>query len=183
MEHMEPTLAETVQSDAHKLLEAAAERAIRYVDGIRDRRVSPAEADVAALHEFHEAFSDTPSDSREVIAKLDEIGSPATVATTAGRYFGFVNGGMLPAALAANWLAGAWNQNAALRVMSPVAAEIEEIVLAWIIDLLGLPSTCGAGFVTGTTMANFSALAAARTAVLPRAGWKCGGGGLFGSSP
>jgi Pyridoxal-dependent decarboxylase conserved domain len=180
---MEPTLAETVQSDAHKLLEAAAERAIRYVDGIINRRVSPAEAEVAALHEFHEAFSDTPSDPREVIAKLDEIGSPATVATTAGRYFGFVNGGMLPAALAANWLAGAWNQNAALRVMSPVAAELEDVVLRWVCELLGLPKDCAGGLVTCATMANFTALVTARHALLARVGWNVTEDGMFGAPP
>ena len=118
-----------------------------------------------------------------VLALLDDIGSPATVATAGGRYFGFVIGGSLPAALAANWLAGAWDQNAAMQVMSPVAAKLEEIVLAWMVDLLGLPSGSGAGFVTGTTMANFTALAAARTALLQRAGWNVEEDGLFGAPP
>ena len=114
---------------------------------------------------------------------LDDIGSPATVATAAGRYFGFVIGGSLPAALAANWMAGAWDQNAAMQIMSPVAAKLEEIVLAWMLELLGLPLGSGAGFVTGTTMANFSALAAARTALLQRAGWNVEEDGLFGAPP
>jgi glutamate/tyrosine decarboxylase-like PLP-dependent enzyme len=96
---------------------------------------------VAALAEFHEPFPASPSEPEKVIAKLDNLGSAATVTTTGGRYFGFVNGGMLPAALAANWLAGAWNQNAALRVMSPVAAELEEVVLGWVCEALGLPRT------------------------------------------
>jgi glutamate/tyrosine decarboxylase-like PLP-dependent enzyme len=117
------------------------------------------------------------------LALLDEIGSPATVATTGGRYFGFVIGGTLPAALAVNWLAGAWDQNAGLWVVSPVAARIEEIVLGWILDLLGLPVTCGGGFVTGTTMANFTSLAAGRTALLKRAGWNVEEDGLFGAPP
>ncbi len=90
---------------------------------------------------------------------------------------------MLPAALAANWLAGVWDQNAALYVMSPAAAKIEEIVLAWIVDLFGLPSTCGAGFVTGTTMANFTALAAARTVLLERLGCDAEEDGLFDAPP
>ena len=124
-----------------------------------------------------------PSDPAEVLALLDDIGSPATVATAGGRYFGFVIGGSLPAALAANWLAGAWDQNAAMQVMSPVAAKLEEIVLAWMVDLLGLPSGSGAGFVTGTTMANFTALAAARTALLQRAGWNVEEDGLFAAPP
>jgi glutamate/tyrosine decarboxylase-like PLP-dependent enzyme len=101
----------------------------------------------------------------------------------APEYFGFVIGGSLPAALAANWLAGAWDQNAAMQVLSPVAAKLEEIVLEWMVDLLGLPSGSGAGFVTGTTMANFSALAAARTSLLKHAGWDVEEDGLFGAPP
>jgi len=123
------------------------------------------------------------SDPAEVLALLDDVGSAATVATTGGRYFGFVTGGTLPAALAANWLAGAWDQNAGLAVMSPVSAKIEEIVLAWVLELLNLPPTCGGGFVTGTTMANFAGLAAARTALLKRRGWDVEQSGLFGAPP
>ena len=111
------------------------------------------------------------------------LGRQATVASAGGRYFGFVVGGSLPAALAANWLAGAWDQNAAMQVMSPVAAKLEEIVLEWTVDLLGLPPGAGAGFVTGTTMANFTALAAARTALLQRAGWNVEEDGLFAAPP
>jgi hypothetical protein len=111
------------------LLADATERAQRYVDGVAERRVGPAESDLTWLTEFHEPFPGAPCDPRDILAKLDQIGSPATVTTTGGRYFGFVNGGMLPSALAANWLAGAWNQNAALRVMSPIAAELEDVVL------------------------------------------------------
>ncbi len=123
------------------------------------------------------------SDPMEIPALLDDIGSPATVTTTGGRYFGFVTGGALPASVAANWLAGVWDQNAAFAVMSPVAAKLEEIVVPWILELLDLPRSCGAGFVTGTTMANFSALAAARTALLERRGWKVEEAGLFGAPP
>jgi glutamate/tyrosine decarboxylase-like PLP-dependent enzyme len=114
---------------------------------------------------------------------LDEIGSPSTVATTGGRYFGFVNGGMLPAALAANWLAGAWNQNAALRVMSPIAAELEDVVLRWVCEALALPAGCAGGLVTCATMANFTALVAARQALLKRAGWDVTEDGMFGAPP
>jgi glutamate/tyrosine decarboxylase-like PLP-dependent enzyme len=166
-----------------ELLAETAVRAARYASEIRSRRVSPLPEDVARLDSLGGTLPQGPCDPAEVLALLDEIGSPATVATTGGRYFGFVIGGTVPAALAANWLAGAWDQNAALYVMSPVAAKVEEIVLAWLIDLIGLPSTCGAGFVTGTTMANFSALAAARTALLKRAGWNVEEDGLFGAPP
>jgi glutamate/tyrosine decarboxylase-like PLP-dependent enzyme len=166
-----------------KLLVETADRAARYIAGITDRRVAPLPADVARLEALGGPLPQLPSDPSEVLALLDDIGSPATVATTGGRYFGFVIGGSLPAALGANWLAGAWDQNASMQVMSPVAAKLEEIVLEWIVDVLGLPSGSGAGFVTGTTMANFSALAAARTALLKRAGWDAEEDGLFGAPP
>jgi glutamate/tyrosine decarboxylase-like PLP-dependent enzyme len=123
------------------------------------------------------------TDPAQVLALLDGFGSPATVATAGPRYFGFVIGGTLPAALAANWLAGAWDQNGSLRSMSPVAARLEEVVLHWIINLLQLPAGCEAGFVTGTTMASFTCLAAARTALLTRVGWNVEEDGLFGAPP
>ena len=118
-----------------------------------------------------------------MLAELDDVGSPATVASAAGRYFGFVTGGALPAALAANWLAGAWDQNAGAAVMSPVAAALEDVALRWLTDVLALPSGCAGGFVTGATMANFTALAAARHALLRRAGWDVEAEGLFGAPP
>jgi glutamate/tyrosine decarboxylase-like PLP-dependent enzyme len=165
------------------LLKDVAVRSARYLAGVGNRSVRPQPRDVTRLEALGGPLPQGPSEPAEVLALLDEIGSPATVATTGARYFGFVIGGSLPAALGANWLAGAWDQNAAFSVMSPVAAKIEEIVLAWIVDLLDLPSTCGAGFVTGTTMANFSALAAARTALVKRAGWNVEDDGLFGAPP
>ena len=99
------------------------------------------------------------------------------------RFYGFVIGGALPAALAANWLAGAWDQNAGLVATSPVAAQIEAVALRWLVDLLGLPEGTGAGFVTGATMASFSCLVAARHAVLEAAGWQVEADGLFGAPP
>lgn len=166
-----------------ELLADCAARSARYLAGIRDRRVAPCPEDIARLEALGGPLPQSPSDPADTLALLDEIGSPATVATTGGRYYGFVIGGTLPAALAANWLAGAWDQNAALSVMSPVAARVEEIVLGWILELLGLPATSGAGFVTGTTMANFTALAAGRTALLSRVGWDVEEDGLFGAPP
>jgi glutamate/tyrosine decarboxylase-like PLP-dependent enzyme len=165
------------------LLAETAARAANYLASQGDRRVSPRAEDVARLDALGGRLPQSGSDPAEVLALLDEIGSPATVTTTGGRYFGFVIGGTLPATLAANWLAGAWDQNAAFIAMSPVAAKIEEILLAWFVDLFGLPATCGAGFVTGTTMANFSALAAARTTLLHRAGWNVENDGLFDAPP
>jgi glutamate/tyrosine decarboxylase-like PLP-dependent enzyme len=165
------------------LLLDTANRAVRYTASVGGRRVAPSPDQIARLEGLGGGLPQSPCDPAETVALLDEVGSPATVATTGGRYFGFVIGGVLPAALAANWLAGAWDQNAAFSAMSPVAAKLEEIVLSWILDLLGLPLTCGAGFVTGTTMANFSALAAARTALLKRARWDVEERGLFDAPP
>jgi glutamate/tyrosine decarboxylase-like PLP-dependent enzyme len=171
------------QSQSGDVLSLAAERAQHYVRAAGHRKVAPSEAAMAALTELHEPFPSSPSDPSEVIARLDELGSPATVATTGGRYFGFVNGGMLPAALAANWLAGAWNQNAALRVMSPVAAELEDVVIQWVCEALGLPEDSAGGLVTCATMANFTALATARHALLAREGWNVIDDGMFGAPP
>lgn len=165
------------------LLTNAAARSARYLAALPNRRVAPHPADVAPLDALAGPLPQSPSDPAEVLALLDDIGSPATVATTGGRYFGFVIGGTLPAALAANWLAAAWDQNAAFTAMSPVAARVEEIVHSWITDLLGLPAASGAAFVTGTTMSHFAALAAARSALLHRQGWNVEDDGLFGAPP
>jgi glutamate/tyrosine decarboxylase-like PLP-dependent enzyme len=170
-------------SKRDELLRQAAEMGRKYMLGIGRRRVAPAEKDLDYLKEFHEPFPNAPSDPMQILEKLDQIGSPATVATTGGRYFGFVNGGTLPASLAANWLAGAWDQNAALRVMSPVAAELEEVVLQWVCEVLGLPQGSEGGLVTCATTANFSALAAARHALLARGGWNVADDGMFGAPP
>src|SRR5580704_9764015 len=171
------------QAPAGDVLDFVAEKAKRYVRQVGGRRVSPAEAELAALAGLHEPFPETSSDPKEVLAKLSEIGSPTTVTTTGGRFFGFVIGGILPASLAANWLAGAWDQNAALRVMSPVAAELEEVVLGWVCEALSLPQECEGGLVTCATMANFTALVAARHALLARAGWNVADDGMFGAPP
>src|SRR5947209_20210689 len=102
----------------------------------------------------------------EVVKMLDELGSPATMAIAGPRFFGFVIGGSLPAALGANWLASAWDQNAGLFAATPISAVLEEVSLRWLLDVLELPPTAGGAFVTGATLANFTALAAARHAVL-----------------
>ena len=167
----------------HDLLIDAARRAIRYRDSLTDRRVAPTPAALAELVRFREPLGQQGCPAATVVALLDEIGSPATMATAGGRYFGFVNGSSLPVSVAANWLATAWDQNAALGVMSPVAATLEEITLGWLIDLFGLPAETAGTFVTGATMASFSALAAARHELLARAGWNAEADGLFGAPP
>ena len=165
------------------LLLDAATRANRYVEGLSSRRVAPASDAVERLRYLDIPLQDEPIEPAKVLAQLDDIGSPTTVATTGGRFFGFVVGGCLPAAMAATMLAGAWDQNAAYKSLSPAAAALEEICVKWLVSLLGLPPNTGAGFVTGATMANFSGLAAARHALLAQEGWDVEAQGLFGAPP
>ena len=169
--------------EIRECLGLAVERGGAYAEGVRQRRVAPTAEAIAGLAKFREKLPEGPTEGRRVIEMLDEVGSPATTASTGGRYFGFVIGGTLPAAMAANWLAGAWGQNVALRVMSPVAAELEDVVLGWICDALRLPAECDGGFVTCATAANFSGLAAARSALLAREGWDVESDGMFGAPP
>jgi glutamate/tyrosine decarboxylase-like PLP-dependent enzyme len=165
------------------LLHDAAERGARYVAGLGSRPVAPTPAMTARLAELDHPLPSDPTEPAEVLRLLDEIGSSATVATAGPRYFGLVTGGSLPAALAANWLAGAWDQNAGLLVSSPIAARLEEVATGWLRELLGLPAETEAGFVTGATMANFCGLAAARHLLLERQGWDVESDGLFGAPP
>jgi glutamate/tyrosine decarboxylase-like PLP-dependent enzyme len=168
-------------AETHSLLADAAARAQRYLAGVDRRSVAPDSAALAALEAFAEPLPEEPADPAATLALLDEAGSPATVASTGGRYFGFVIGGSLPAALASAWLATAWDQNAALPVMSPVAACLHEVVSGWLVDLLGLPAGTAAAFVTGAAMANTAALTAARDQQLARVGWDVQADGLFGA--
>jgi glutamate/tyrosine decarboxylase-like PLP-dependent enzyme len=124
---------------------------------------------------------DESSDPADVIKMLDEIGSPATMATAGPRYYGFVVGGAMPVTVAANWLAGAWDQNAAVSLLSPVGAACERIAIGWLVELFGLPQGTWGGFVTGATAANFTGLAAARQAILDRQGWDVAVKGIFGA--
>jgi glutamate/tyrosine decarboxylase-like PLP-dependent enzyme len=166
-----------------ELLEDAARRAISYLDSLNARRVYPAPEAIANLEKLDERLPDEPAEPEAVIQLLDEVCSPATIAMAGPRFFGFVIGGSLPVTLAANWLAGAWDQNSALYTVTPATARLEQVALRWLIGLFNLPPECGGAFTTGATMANFCALAAARHAVLARAGWNVEADGLFGAPP
>lgn len=165
------------------LLLATARAAIEYLDGEDARSVAPTPEAISALAAFREPLPETPTPAGELLAKLHSLGSPATIAKTGGRFYGFVNGGCLPAALAASWLVSTWDQNAAFFVQSPIAITLEEIALQWVCQMLGLPQGTGGAVVTGATMANFSALAAARHSLCARAGWDVEADGLFGAPP
>ncbi|MBA2565484.1 MAG: aspartate aminotransferase family protein [Gemmatimonadetes bacterium] len=165
------------------LLHFAAARAIAYAEGLGSRRVAPDPQALAGLSRFEEPLPDGPTDPEAVLALLDEVGSPASIAMAGPRFFGFVIGGALPIALAANWLASAWDQNTGMYRVTPATAQIEQVALRWLLEILALPPTCGGAFVTGATSANFTALAAARHAVLARVGWDSEADGLFGAPP
>lgn len=160
------------------VLESAFQLATAYLRGARDRAVA-ARASAAELRAaLGGSVPEEPSEATAVVDALARAVEPGLVTTPGPRYFGFVNGGVLPAALAADWLTSVWDQNAALFVMSPAAAVVESIVAEWVLELLRLPRTASVGLVTGTQMATFTALAAARHAVLQRAGWDVEARGL-----
>ena len=167
--------------DWKSALGVAYERALAYLDGLPDRPVAPA----ASLTELRASLGvplpDGPQPDHEVVAALAAAAEPGVMASGAGRFFGFVIGGATPAALAADWLTAAWDQNAGLYAIGPSAAVAEEVAARWTVELLGLPAQTSAGFVTGAQMANFTALAAAVRDVLRRAGWDVDADGLWGA--
>ncbi len=166
-----------------ELLESTTQRAISYLENLGDRGVAPSAEAVERLATLDEPLADRPTSPEQVIKMLDEICSPATMAMAGPRFFGFVIGGSLPVTVAANWLAGAWDQNTGLYTPTPATSRLEQVALNWLLDLFQLPPDCGGAFVTGATMANFSALAAARHALLQREGWNVEADGLFGAPP
>jgi glutamate/tyrosine decarboxylase-like PLP-dependent enzyme len=165
------------------LLATTANRAARYLDTLPARRVAPSPEAVAALAALDEPFPDDPSGPAAVVDLLDRVAAPGTIAIPGPRFFGFVAGGVLPAALAANWLAGTWDQNTVYASVTPATAMLERVALRWILEILGLPAECGGAFVTGATIANFTALAAARRSVLAQVGWDVEADGLIGAPP
>ena len=171
------------RDELKQLLNATTERSLRYLNSLEGRRVSPSPEAVAALAAFDVPLQRDPIAAADVLQELDAIGSPATMAMAGPRFFGFVIGASLPAALAANWLASAWDQNTGLFVATPGTSALEQVALKWLLDVLGLPAGCAGAFVTGTTVAHVTALAAARHAVLERVGWNVEADGLFGAPP
>ena len=178
-----PTTTKSASELTLEALDIATDRARQYVQTVSDRAVAPAAGAVADLAKFHEPFPEQGAEPSATIAMLDELGSPATIASTGRRYFGFVIGGSVPAAMAASWIVSAWDQNACMRAMSPIASELEEIVLAWVCEALHLPAGCAGGLMTSATMANFTGLIAARYSLLAKAGWNVNDDGMFGAPP
>jgi glutamate/tyrosine decarboxylase-like PLP-dependent enzyme len=180
---MSRNLPNTADPSVQRLLADAAARAQRYLAALPERAVAPAPEAIARLASLDVPLPEAPQDPRAVIARLDDVVSPATMAMAGPRFFGFVIGGALPVTVASSWLATAWDQNTGLYASTPGVAHMEQLALRWLLDVLDLPRDCAGGFVTGATVANLTALAAARHRVLAQAGWSVEADGLFGAPP
>lgn len=171
------------KDQSRELLEDAARFGIRYREDSVDRRVKPSPEAVANVERFIEPLPEAGMPDKAVLSLLDDIGSPATVTMTGPRFFGFVIGGSLPVTVASNWLATAWDQNVVMHEVTPATATLERVAMNWLIELFGLPGESAASFVTGATVANFTALAAARHRVYSDIGWNVEADGLIGAPP
>ena len=170
-------------SEIRELLRRTAELAADYVESLDERPVFPEVTPERLREALGGPLPDGPSDPERVVNELAEGAEPGVVALGSGRYFGFVIGGSLPAALAADWLTSTWDQNAGLYVGGPSASVVEQVTREWLVDLLGLPADASIGYVTGTQMAHVTGLAAARWHVLDAVGWDVGARGLAGAPP
>ncbi len=168
-------------TETRDLFRRTAELAADFVDSLEERPVFPHVSVEELRRSFGGPLPDEPGDPAEVVERLAAAADPGIVAMAGGRYFGFVIGGGLPAAVAADWLATVWDQNAGLYAGGPAASVVEEVVREWVVDLLGLPRETSIGLVTGTQMGSVTALAAARFRVLEQAGWNVGRDGLAGA--
>ena len=170
-------------NNTRELLVEAANRAADYIEGLCARDVRPLRGSVERLLEVLDCpLPDNPSRPTDVLALLDDYGSPATVASAGGRYFGFVTGGALPITVAAQYLAAGWDQNCFSFISSPAVACMESTALRWVKEAVGLPASAEGTLVSGATMANFTCLAAARNWILQQhCGWDVDRQGLFGA--
>ena len=169
--------------DYRDVLDQAQRMGREYLTDINLRRVAPDAAALAGLSAFDQPLPAAPGDPLATLELLNRAGGPATIASSGSRYFGFVTGGILPAAAGAHWLAGAWDQLAFNETSSPAAIKVEAVAGRWILDLLGLPTESTISFVTGSTMAHFTCLAAARSEMLRRQGYDLRAKGLRGAPP
>lgn len=162
-----------------ELYEYVLNAAKSFENSLATRPVTPNDDVMNTLNAFNQPLSDQGTDAYSVIKMLNEVGEPGVVSSRGGRYYGFVTGGAMPVAVAANWLAATWDQNAGPSVMSPTAAKLEEVAGGWVLDMLNLPSTSGFGFVTGATMAGFTALSAARNKLYKSMGYDLKADGII----
>jgi glutamate/tyrosine decarboxylase-like PLP-dependent enzyme len=165
--------------ERHAAMTRAYELAADFLDTLHDRPVWPRVTYQEMLEALGGELPAAGLDPVDVVGDLARLADPGIAGTAGGRFFGFVIGGELPAALGADWLTSVWDQNAGLNSLAPAAAAAETVAGAWIVDTLGLPRGTGVGLVTGAMMANYTCLSAARHAVLARHGWDVNGRGLF----
>lgn len=165
------------------VFEQAKDYAFDYLDGVFEREVYPNQQALQNLKHFDEPMPFEADDPSSILKLLHDYGSPATVATTGGRYFGLVVGSSFATVMAVKWLTDVWDQLAPLYVTSPIMAKLESVCEQWMNDLLGLPKDCAMGLVSGTSMATMAGFAAARYELLRRAGWDVNTKGLFGAPP
>ena len=171
-----------MRSDPYSnLLTKTLQHVCEYLSKIHTRSVFPESDKLSAMSGLDFDLPHESTDPKQVLDLIHQLGSPATVATNGGRYFGFVIGGTLPAALSANFLSAAWDQCAGLQVLSPVSEQMEIVAGRWIKELLKLPQDSAVGFVTGATQGNLTGLATARHALLKQMGWNVEAQGLFGA--
>ncbi|HYP46166.1 MAG TPA: pyridoxal-dependent decarboxylase [Propionibacteriaceae bacterium] len=170
-------------TDERAVLARVVEESVNFLEGLDERPVRAASDVDQVTAALSQPLPDVGSDALSVIEELIAGAGPGIVAMPSGRFFGWVIGGNLPAALGADWLTSVWDQNAGLLVSSPAAAGAERVASNWLLDVLGLPPSAAVGFVTGAMMANFTCLAAARHEVLRRVGWDVDRDGLVGAPP
>jgi glutamate/tyrosine decarboxylase-like PLP-dependent enzyme len=183
MEQTIPAPAARPTEETATVLRQACEMAVSYLESLPARPVG-ARATLAELRARLAApLPETGVAPETVLRELAAGADPGLIGSAGPRYFGFVIGGGLPAGLGADWLTSAWDQNSGIYAVSPAAAVVEEVAAGWLLELLGLPATASVGFVTGCQMAHVTALAAARHALLARAGWDVGDRGLAGAPP
>jgi glutamate/tyrosine decarboxylase-like PLP-dependent enzyme len=170
-------------NDRSRLLQRAAQQAQRYLEAIPERHVGALASGNRLRQILQHPLSEQGEDASRVLDDLAKASEDGTTASQGPRYFGFVTGGSLPVATATDWLVSAWDQNAQVYAMSPLAAVTEQIAAEWLKEIFGLPAEWSVGFVTGAQMANFTALLAARHHVLRAVGWDVERDGLFGAPP
>ncbi|BES63753.1 aminotransferase class V-fold PLP-dependent enzyme [Gottschalkiaceae bacterium SANA] len=177
--YVSPILESIRNQGMEEELKLAHGYAWEYMQGVDERPVFPRIQDLKNLQAFEEALKDEPEETKDIITQLHQFGSPATVASTGGRYFGFVTGGILPSALASKWISDTWDQNSGLYLMSPIASKLETVVQRWMVELLKLPKETVAGYVSGSSTATLIGLATGRNLIMDRAGYPVFKEGLF----
>jgi len=170
-------------ADLRTLLHAAADHAAAHLEADVDAPVRAPRTPAEMVEAFAGPLPDQPTEAAAVLDELVAVASPGITRTTSARFFGFVVGGSLPAALAADWMTAAWDNNAGLSEPTPAVAAAEQVAGEWLKDILGLPATASFALVTGCQMAHVTALAAARHVVLARIGWDAERDGLVGAPP